>query len=570
MIGGIFWMIVANGAALLGAHALWRRIRTGAAGIDAIMFLVLRLLLLSAAVVVGGLSGFLTPMGLGVASAGVLAFLLLRGELRKVRFPSRPDFGRTTAILAALIAVRALAQVWFLAPSSGDALAYHLPKIGEWIRAGAFTREMGLDPCVTFPAGFELVETWWVVFLHHDLLIEVAGIEFAALAFASVAALASTAGLSPRTAFLAATLFVLTPLFTLQTTSCLNDAPVAAMVLAVTALAASRAHPLQIGIAVLMGMGLKGTFLYALSGPALIAWFWRDGERARPASIPWTIPPLLAASVLGMFWYVRNALWYGNPSYPVTAQGLDLGGVHVQVGPSLASLESNFSSLLTSLVSDRLLPYQTDSYRTAGWGVTAFASGAVGLIHAMREDRTLRRLTVGFGLSLATVLMLVSHDGWYPRFALFFPAILCVGAARLASISRPIAWLVFVGAFLQFGSTLTSRDLVPSKTMALLRQSWRERSVGPLYYTRELPAGEAVAVYSTVRSITYILYSPDFSRRVVYLRVSNAEEMMERMKREGIRYVYVDVSSAHRKQQILDLVQESRLRSLNERLYVLN
>jgi hypothetical protein len=48
------------------------------------------------------------------------------------------------------------------------------------------------------------------VFLHHDVLIELAGAEFLLVSFAAVRALAETAGVSPRHAGFAAFLYVLT------------------------------------------------------------------------------------------------------------------------------------------------------------------------------------------------------------------------------------------------------------------------------------------------------------------------------------------------------------------------
>src|SRR6185436_7230100 len=156
MILGALAMVVANGATLLGARAILARIGTGRPAPDAVLFLVLRLLLISAAVVLAGLTRTLHPWGLGLAGTAACAVLLARGAHRNLPrilpFPWSPWL---TAV-AALVLVRVLLQVWFFAPAFGDVLSYHLPKVAEWVRAGAFTREMGSDPRVPFPAGFEL------------------------------------------------------------------------------------------------------------------------------------------------------------------------------------------------------------------------------------------------------------------------------------------------------------------------------------------------------------------------------------------------------------------------------
>ena len=58
---------VANVATLLGARAVLDRIRTGRPAPDAVLFLTIRLFLISAAVVLAGLTRTLGPLGLGLA-----------------------------------------------------------------------------------------------------------------------------------------------------------------------------------------------------------------------------------------------------------------------------------------------------------------------------------------------------------------------------------------------------------------------------------------------------------------------------------------------------------------------
>jgi hypothetical protein len=113
--------------------------------------------------------------------------------------------------------------------------------MAEWIREGRILHAPGTDVRETFPAGFELLEAWWTVFLHHDFLIEMAGVEFLALAFAAVAALGRTLGLAPRAAAAAGLLYLLTPGVHLLAVSCMNDAPVAALFLSSAALSLPRA-----------------------------------------------------------------------------------------------------------------------------------------------------------------------------------------------------------------------------------------------------------------------------------------------------------------------------------------
>src|SRR6185436_7816924 len=129
---GLAGMVTANAALLLATHALLRRVKTGKGEMDALLFLLLHLLLLSAAVLIAGLAGGLTPGVMGIAGLVLLIVLLALGEHRTLVRPRLPEFGRATAFLAGVIALRMLLTVWFLAPTNGDALSYHLPKIAEW------------------------------------------------------------------------------------------------------------------------------------------------------------------------------------------------------------------------------------------------------------------------------------------------------------------------------------------------------------------------------------------------------------------------------------------------------
>ncbi|HLF91873.1 MAG TPA: hypothetical protein VJB14_00280, partial [Planctomycetota bacterium] len=322
MIVGLGALLVGNAATLLGARLLLLRCRTGSGSMDALLFLLFRLALLSIAVLLAGLTRTLTAPDLGIASLLALAGLLAAGAHRGLRLPARPARLGPAGWLALAVLARLLLQAWFFSPHLGDATAYHLPKIGEWVRAGGFTREMGVHPHVSFPAGFELVETWWVVFLRHDVLIEMAGVEFVLLAFVATRALAERLGLDARAAFFAGLLYALVPGFHLSATSCMNDAPAAAGVVALAALLAGRCPLPLLLLAAGLGVGIKPTFGFALPGMALLAWLWRREPGAAtpiPRPIAWGLGT--AGLLLGSFWYARNVAWFGNPFHPLGTPG---------------------------------------------------------------------------------------------------------------------------------------------------------------------------------------------------------------------------------------------------------
>ncbi len=561
-------MAVANGALLLGAHAILRRIRTEHSPLNAVLFVLIHLLLVSGAVLAAGLTGFLTPLALGVSGAVVLAALLLLGEHRFLPRPRAPEIGRATAILASLIALRMLLQVWFLAPSNADALGYHLPKIAEWVLAGAFTREMGTDYVAPFPAGFELIEAWWVVFLHHDVLIEMAGVEFAVLAFLAVRLLALELGQSSKTAFLAATLYLLTPAVGLQAVSCLNDGAIAALVLSTAALVVARAHPVLILLPMGLAVGIKSTSVFALAGWALL-WFWNRREpRIAPATLKGAVAIAGTALAAGGFWYLRNFVWYGNPLHPVKSGPLSYYERiwYVQVGPDPSSLLHSVGELVTNLVYDAQSGFTPICWGTSGWGIVPFSIGIVALLHQIRDDRPLRAVAAAFLVSMLAVLLMVKPDAWFARFILFVPAILCIAAARMAESMRPVAVLLSLACAAQFAGALLPQDWPSSRYLAMMRLPWRQRSAAGLHEV-VLP-DEPIGVYATLRSPVYLLYGPDFSRRVVYLRVSGPDRLAEEMERRSLRYVYIYILQRPT-YDLEELVKAGRLRRTGKRIFFL-
>lgn len=538
----------------LAAAALLRKIRTGRDRLDLVALLLIRLGLISAVVVVAGGTRTLSAAPLGLAGAAALAVFLAARSTRDLLPSPFRGIGAWGGALAIGIGLRLLLQAWFFAPYSADVLSYHLPKVAEWIRAGGFTAELGVDDHAAFPAGFELIEAWWSVFLHHDVLIEMAGIEFLALGFAATAALAESLGLGDRACRFAATLFVLTPGIHLQATSCLNDGPVAALWVATAALASARAPWPLLFLAAGLGLGVKPTYGFALPGLAWILWAAR---REPPASraVPWAAWAVGASGVgLGILWYVRALV--GGFRLPST----------IQAGPRLSSLASNLTQLASPRIQDQQVAYGPYLDRISGWGAVAFACGLAALVVMVRNDARGRRCAAGFGLSLGSVLLMSAPDPWSLRFVLFFPAILAIAAARFWETQRLRIWIPAVGIAVQIAGTFLPYDLPRSRFEVLVRQSWRERSTAEFFGAATTE--EAVGYFADNRGSAYALYRPDFSRRVVYLRSTSPDELVRDMTRAEIRMLYAVPAGGPRQAVLEACVREGRLRSAGGRFYL--
>lgn len=568
MISGLLFLVSANAAALLGSRVLLTRLRTGKPSLDAVLFLLVRLLLISAFVLASGLFGTLSPLGVGIPSIIALIGLLLLGAHRGLSVPRLPPVGSAAAALAAVVLARLLLQTWFFSPHLGDPLAYHLPKIAEWIRAGRFTHEMGVHSHVTFPAGFELIETWWVVFLRHDVLIEAAGIEFVVLAFASVFALAEGLGLSARAAFFGGLATVLVPGIHLSATSCLNDVPPAALLMATMALVAARVHPALMLMTMAMGIGIKPTYGFALPGVVLL-WVLTRREHRTPTPAPTTAWILASVAMsVGAYWYVRNLLWFGNPFYPLGSPGYE-DPTPVQFGPKWASLVVNLSNLINVRIYDSSAVYGANVDDMTGWGSVAFGCGGMALLVLGRSDFRLRRLAWAFGVSLLAVLTLIQNDPWCLKYVFFFPAILCLASA--AAMDRwpsmaPIGWLSLLFCF---AGTFFSYDLRLPQARQLAIQPWRVRTAAVFPYGEigsDVPV-DAIGYFGSPTGAAYLLYRPDYSRRVAYLRSTSPANLIDDMKQAGVEVLIAPSPSQVQAGILEECCRRGQLRAAQDRFY---
>lgn len=570
MILGLLGMAAANAAALLGAHALVRRIRTGDGFLDFILFLLVHLVLILGAVLAAGLAHGLTPLALGALGMVTLAGLIAAGEHRQLPRPSVRGAGGLLVAGGIVVVLKLALQVWFFAPYSVDPLSYHLPKVAAWIRQGALFPLPGADIRESFPAGFELLEAWWSVFLHHDALIELAGVELLLLGAASTAAIARHCGLGVRASLFAGLLYAVTPGPALQATACMNDGAVASLQLAALALAASRVHPALTLVPLALGMSVKPTFLFVAPAVALVAWLERGREaRPRPARV-FTCGLAGAAITIGVFWYVANLVRFGNPVYPVgsaetVVQPLPPGGM------ARAFLE-RLNSLATVAVLDAADHATVQFILTAGWGLAAFACGGVALLAGLRDSGPLRRWAAAFAIPLLAALLLTPPPGFYLRFILFFPALLAVAAARLAEAMPRLAPIVACCGVLTFASTLVPGDLRPSDLSRLTRLPVSERTSQPTF--DGVPADAAVAcLYGShfdSNGESSLAYGPGFTRDVFYLReAADPEALVATLKSRNIHWVFTQARSGDGslRRQVLEATRRGLLVEVRHNLY---
>lgn len=126
-------------------------------------------------------------------------------------------------------------------------------------------------------------------------------------------------------------------------------------------------------------------------------------------------------------------------------------------------------------------------------------------------------------------------------------------------------WLIAPALLLQFLATMTPSELPPPVRESLRRQAWADRSVAP---SAEMTSPEpSVAYFGGNDGVAYLLYRPDFSNRVVYLRSESPEALARDMDRAAVSVVYVGRKSPRHEDIAREAVRRKLLVGLHGGFY---
>lgn len=614
----------------------WQRLRVDSRRVDPLVFGFLFLFLTTLLVMLFGLAGWLhrTPL-LVVSIVGCVAMgWAWRGGRLFATSPWRGDLIRLGSSLRELVAckrkgpglwltdlllfVLVLAQcarmavrVWYLPPYVWDTLSYHLPNVAEWVQNH---RLVIFDTPVdrTFwPANFELFETWFVLFPHHDYLVDAAGIPFYLLAGASVYSIARTLELSRRCALVAALAYAYTPAVAIHATTGKNDLAIAALYLFMAALILDggrrRTRPLRrltlLWLALCLAIGTKVTIVFIGPGLLLLAlWAWRGSSPELPEADPKpcreapdagrTLRLTLvggAGLVVAGYWFMRNGLVFGNPFYPTDFHlfgHLIFGsgeGQSQQGTISLTALVQNLEALFREKIFDSSGPYHHSLTDMTGWGWFGFCCGLPALAYGLLARAPVRWLAGGFALSLVGLLACVSPDPWNMRFALWFPALLALGFVltvsrlRIRAMRRIFYLLALTCLTLNFIGTLDIGFLTPRAWKAMAALPLAERSaaaLGPYFGSRYLraleaiPRDEVIGYHVNYNGWIYPLYDADLSRRIRFVPIHHDTDVAEAMRQRDLRYLFVSLPPPIARFRIAAAVAAGSLHQIGENLYV--
>ena len=551
-----------------------------------------------------GIFGFLAPMPMAVVS---LIGLLLMGlhafrqrrryvaifESLRERFkcPRVTVVGGLLAAAALLQLLRIAFHVWYTPPYVHDTLTYHLPNVAEWVQKGRIHAISTPVLRSYWPATFEVFESWFVVFLHNDLLIQLGCVSCYLLAVTSVYAICRGLNFGKHLSAGVALLYAYTPSVAIHATSCKNDMAVAGMYLFAMALLVdllrvgdSSSFPLSrrlllIAMAFCYGIGTKAYAIFIAPGLILLGivalakhqLFKKAIFSLHPKNISSTsrfalcTGLILGSGVLTFYWYVRNYIIFDNPFYPADFKlfgHLIFGtgaapdpGTSAQPSFSFHSMWQNARNLVTFKILDRFRIY-TDLNRITGWGWFNFACGVSAVIYGLLFDRRVRFIILCFVISLLSLLGWVFVDDWHGRFLHFFPPVFAIAFGALLICLRirwatvPLVALAVICILFNYLAVLnvgvfSKDDLQRLMALPPLQRSLVNANLNYGWVTgrayrevlKHVPEDEILGYSLGINDVIYPLYGSNLSRRLHYLPDPPAS-LADSMNSLGIRYLY--------------------------------
>jgi hypothetical protein len=641
MLLGICYWCISTLFILAAAYLVHRLLRTNNTAINAMAYLFLVIFITTLFTLTMGLIGLLKPLPMPIACLVGLLIIFTTPKLRKqireapkeihsflskvhrwwLEMPSWMR-GLTIAALAVSIA-RFTFLIWTFPPFVWDALTYHLTNVAEWTQRGRIMIFPTTVERIYLPANFEVLMSWFTVFIHHDVVVEAAGIPAYLLALLAIIAIGRSLGLNRSPTTMAALAYASTPGFLLAVTGAKNDPIVAAIFLMMIAIVmnlnrinhdVSVDNPLgQLTLlifAFLYGVGTKPYILHLMLGLfALILLLglarrnlkmWLDlitnsiHQYRQSSSIQRfvLVVLLIGALTLGSYWYLRNVYLEGNPFYPIEVQrgeGLSLETSHGQA-LGFGRLIENIRDFIQKFGDKKQEIIPSLSF-TTGWGWFAYGLGMVSLGWAFVRRPKLRLLTLAFGISLATLFLSSPVTPFNMRYATWFPALLGLtfgGLFEAIPQRMRIERGALAGIFsfcltLNIIMTLNYNRIMPDQFSNMLREPVLSRDAAklqldvPAYYEEALeivPRDEVLGFHVHGDGFVYPLYRADFSQRLAFIPFYTSAEdgceiLNDAMREQDLHWLFI---GAAKEESILfaeRCLEEGVLERRGERLYVL-
>jgi hypothetical protein len=610
MLIGILSWIVSSFFVFAIAYLWHRELHTHRASFDAMSFIFLIIFITTLFTLLMGLGGFLKPEPfLVVSGLGLLSFIILpatratlgalggdlREFLRQFRHGWR-DLPRWLRSLIVIVVVANVVRFTFLIlalpPFVWDSLTYHLTNVAEWTQHGRIFLVNASVIRVASPSNYEVFATWFTLFLHHDVVVEAAGIPTFILACIATFALARILGLSKSSASIAALGFGSTPALILATTGTKNDPLMAGLfIMAVTIVVGlyqregedrhqNLTGQILLLVMVLMyALGTKPYIIHLIPGLVLIAivgslqmgkgriWrelphqIWMQCRNLKPAFRWIMIVGLTAGLFLGGFWYIRNWIVFENPFFPYS---IEYGDTLIFKSPRQRGIPLSLERLPENLISfaskfgDKqgvIIPSLKD---TTGWGWFAYALGLPSLLWAFFRRPPIRAISLGFITSLLMLFISTRDTPYNMRYAIWVPAVMALAFATLYDwVPRRYRFERFAFGMLltaclglNFLMTLNYNRVLIRDFVGILKVPIWQRDAAKLHIYVDPEYEQALDIVSRDDTLgynlhedafIYPLYRADYSQSVVYVPITSdqtCDGLVETMREQGARWLF--------------------------------
>ena len=595
---------------LVAAYVVQRPLRAGRPALDAAVYVFLWIFVTTFYTLVAGLAGLLRPIALGLIALIGLGLLGAIPSTRRMIEDLPPAVHQTigtfrawwsdlpvwlrwaTLVFLAFSLIRFAFLIIVLPPFVWDSLTYHLTNVAHWTQSGRI--ELFDTPVIRIytPANFETLATWFTVFLHHDLVVEAAGLPAYVLALLSVYALARELGVSRTASWLGALTYGSMPALLLAVTGTKNDPHMAAYFLLCLAIIArllqsvsdhrtshATGQVLLLAMVFLFAFGTKAYMLHLSMGLmvfALVGAWWKGrwnlwlvaardswaGFSAKGRAAKLVLLAIFGAGLfMGGYWNVRNWVLKGNPFYPY---GVAVGGADVLPAGdrtarlNLSRLEGNLQSLADKFgdAQQKIVP---DLPNTTGWGWFSYGVGIPVLLWGMLRRRHVRGLAVAFAAALLMIFLSDRPSPWNMRYVIWFPALFSLAFAEWSDsfirskgkLTRATMGLIGLTVALNFAMTLNYGVVRPKQFQQMLERSvWDRQSATlkvnmPAEYENALvyvPKDALLGYNVGSNGFVYPLYRADFSQYIVYVPFSpsdSCDAVVKDMEAKGTRYLFV-------------------------------
>lgn len=572
-----------------------------------------------------GVFGFLEAHRIAIISSiGILIYLvfcLRKPVIKSIKYIPNPQYFRLSfmpmllAFFIFLQVVRCLFHIWYIPPYVWDTVVYHLVNVAEWVQKGKIFHVITPVERVYWPANFEVFETWFVVFLHNDLLVKVGPFLAYIVTGFSAYALARAIGLNNILSTSAAVFYIFTPSLAIQATACKNDIGISAVYLLSIAILINiltKGHSSDSGIwhqllivlmAFCLGIGIKPYMVFI--SPAIviigILSLWKHRKyinRNKISSIKRIdliifVILIVSSLFLGSYWYIRNLIVFDNPFYPTDfriGKWLVFGtGNAVQFGPgqrgsgSLKIMIQNFHSLVTERIYDKSGEFSSHLSNMTGWGWFNFSCGLSALAYALILSKKIRLLIISFLISLVGLFTFITHDPWFMRFTLWFPIIFAISFVFLVS-NLNLRWLkgtfwtlAFVCIMLNWIAVLNVGEISFDDFMKMMQIPPLQRSTAELTHHYDgafkktlqiIPKDEIIGFCFPNNGWAYPLYDSDYSRYLMYVPIEDLN-FIEFMNKNKIKYLFIERITPEQTELIQRAVKSKKIKKLEEFLYAL-